>query len=445
MRLFSMLLLLLLNTSLFGSDPLLYVIEIKGEINASSFKKLTKGIAEAKELDAKGIIIQLNTYGGAVDAADSMRSALLDLKIPTAVFIDNQAVSAGALISIACDSIYMKKGGTIGAATVVNQTGTPMPDKYQSFMRAMMRSTAEVKGRNPSIAEAMVDPTIYIEGVIDSTKVLSLTAEEAINLDYCEGVASSLDEVAEMFLQSPGFSIQKQHLTLLDRILLFFLSPVIQGLLLMVIMGGIYFELQSPGIGFPSAAAIVAAVLYFSPLYLEGMAENWEIIVFVLGVLLLFAEIFVIPGFGIAGIGGILLMITGLTFAMIDNQLFYYDGNFDFRVVVKPISIVLLTAFLSFVGSIFLAGRLLGNNSLPRISLNTVLKESDGFVSADSAIRKLVGKTATVCTAMRPSGKIEVEGVWYEATMSLGQAERGDHVVIVKFEGGRFYCEHLPQ
>lgn len=445
MRALSLILVLFINIFALAQKPVAYIIEVKEEINASSFKRISKGLKEANELDAKYLIIHLNTYGGAVDAADSIRTTLLNTSIPTAVFIDNQAASAGALISIACDSIYMRQGGSIGAATVVNQTGEAMPDKYQSFMRAMMRATAEVNGRDPRIAEAMVDPSVYIEGIIDSTKVLSFTHEEAIANGFCEGVASSVEEAIAQFIPSGDYVIHKQKLTIMDKILLFFLTPFIQGLLLMVIIGGIYFELQTPGLGFPSIAAITAAVFYFSPLYLDGLAQNWEIVVFVLGVLLILAEIFVIPGFGIAGVSGIILMITGLSFAMIDNSLFYYEGNFDFIVIIKPVSIVMLSAFLSLVGSIYLAGKFLNSSFLPGLSLKTVLKESEGYGISDLSLPTLVGKTAVACTSMMPSGKIEINGKWYEASLENGLAVKGDNLIVTRSEGGRLYCERLAQ
>lgn len=445
MRIISLFVLLFINLFVFAQKPITYVIEVKEEINASSFKRISKGLKEAKELDAKYIIIHLNTYGGTVEAADSIRTALLNNSIPTAVFIDNQAASAGALISIACDSIYMREGASIGAATVVNQSGEPMPDKYQSFMRAMMRSTAQANGRDPRIAEAMVDPSVYIEGVIDSAKVLSFTPEEAISNGYCEGVASSLEEAVALFIPTVETEIKKQKLTIIDRILLFFLTPAIQGLLLMVIVGGIYFELQTPGLGFPSVAALLAAILYFSPLYLDGLAQNWEIIVFVLGVLLILAEIFVIPGFGIAGVSGIILMITGLSFAMIDNTLFYYEGNFDFIVIIKPVSIVLLSTFISIIGSIYLAGKFLNSSFMPGISLKTVLKESEGYGISNTLLPQLIGKTAVARTDMMPSGKIEIDGKWYEASLVNGLAVKGDIVVVTRSQGGRLYCERLDQ
>jgi len=372
-------------------------------------------------------------------------AALLSSLVTVIAFINNQAASAGALISIACDSIYMRKGGSIGAATVVNQTGEVMPDKYQSFMRAMMRATAEVNGRDPKIAEAMVDPSIYIEGIIDSNKVLSFTPEEAMLNGYCEGIAANTQEVAKIIAGSDDFILNVQKLSFMDKILLFFLTPVVQGLLLMLIIGGIYFELQSPGIGFPSAAAVFAAVLYFSPLYLEGLAENWEIIIFVLGILLVLTEIFVIPGFGVAGVSGIVLIVTGLAFAMIDNKLFYFEGKFDFIVLIKPVSIVMLSTFLSLISSIYLAGKFFKTSRLPGVSLPTELKDSEGFVGVEIHYHHLVGKTAVVKTDMRPSGKIDIDGSWYEATMDMGMANKGDSVIVTRFEAGRLYCERLTQ
>ena len=413
-----------------------YVIEIKKGIDKGSFRILKKGLTEAEEQKADYVIIHLNTYGGAVDAADSIRTALLNFPITTISFIDNQAVSAGALISIACDSIYMKKGGTFGAATVVNQNGEVMPDKYQSFMRAMMRSTAEVNGRDPSIAESMVT---------DSLKVLSFTFEEAFENGYCEGSANSLEEVASIVTGTDDNSIVIQRISLLDRIISLFLSPVLQGLLLMFIIGGIYFELQSPGIGFPSAIAILSAILYFSPLYLEGLAENWEIIVFVLGIILILAELFVIPGFGIAGISGIILSVTGLIFAMVNNDLLYFEGEINYIIIIKPLAMVLLSFFVSISASIFLAGKYLSGNRFNYLALKTELNKEDGFSLKDQKSEDLVGKTGVAQTPLMPAGKIEIEGKWYDASMEMGSAAKGDMLIITRISAGRLYCEHPPR
>jgi len=270
-----------------------YKVKIMDNIMPAAWRHVQRGFSEATEKNADIILIHLNTYGGMVNMADSIRTKILNSPIPVWVFIDNQAASAGALISIACDSIYMRKGASIGAATVVDQEGKVVPDKFQSFMRSTMRATAEAKGkkkivengdtievwrRNPIIAEAMVDPSIYIKGVIDSGKVLTFTTEEAIMNGYCEGKA---ENIQELFVQAgiSDYEMYEFKPTLLDLIIGFLTNPIVSGLLIMLIVGGIYFELQTPGIGFPLAAAATAAVLYFATLYLEGLAENYELLI----------------------------------------------------------------------------------------------------------------------------------------------------------------------
>ena len=427
---------LLLSIGLCAQEKKFYVIELNEEISASSVRRLSKGFEESIKSEADWVIIHMNTYGGAVDAADSMRTVIMYHPIPVVVFIDNQAASAGALISIACDSIYMRKGATIGAASVVNQSGELMPDKYQAFMRSMMRATAESSGRDPQIAESMVG----IDG-----KVLSFTMEEAIENGYCEGEASSIDDVAKIIAAEESYIVETQTLTALDRIILFMMSPFIQGLLLMLIIGGIYFEFQSPGLGLPSAVAITAAILYFSPLYLEGIAQYWEIILFIIGVILLLVEVLVLPGFGVAGILGVVAIIAGLSFGMIDNDFFYYNGNINFGMLLRPLALISISTFMGLSLSVYFAGKLLNHEVLPAVSLATKLSDKDGFVGVEINYSELVGRIAIVQTAMRPSGKIEIDDKWYEATMEIGLANKGDKVIVTRFEGGRLYCENLPQ
>ncbi|MFM8917985.1 MAG: hypothetical protein ACKOGP_09620, partial [Bacteroidota bacterium] len=163
-----------------GTPPKAYVIDVREEISPGMARKLGKALDEAQAQKVDLVILNMNTYGGLLDAADTMRTRLMNFPIPVVAFINNNAASAGALIAISCNRIYMTGGSSIGAATVVDESGEPLPDKYQSYMRSIMRSTAEKRGRNPIIAEAMVDPRTYIPGVNDSGKVLTFTTSEAI-------------------------------------------------------------------------------------------------------------------------------------------------------------------------------------------------------------------------------------------------------------------------
>ena len=212
-----------------------YVFDIDQEIAPPVVRRMNNALEEADNINADLIVIRMNTYGGLVVAADTIRTRILKEKTPIIVFIDNNAASAGALISIACDSIYMVPGANIGAATVVNQTAEAMPDKYQSYMRSTMRSTAEVSGRNPQIAEAMVDQDIYIENVSDSGKVLTFTTSEAIANGFCEAEVGSIDELVQRY----GFTnyvIIEQELKTTDHIIDWLISPYIHGILIMIIM-----------------------------------------------------------------------------------------------------------------------------------------------------------------------------------------------------------------
>ena len=170
--------------TLASGQTTVFQFDIKDEISPGVARHVQKALLTAREQQADLILIRMNTYGGLLDAADSIRTALLNTKKPVIVFIDNNAASAGALIAIACNKIYMRKGSSIGAATVVTQNAEALPDKYQSYMRSMMRSTAEARGRDPRIAEAMVDARIAIPGVNDSGKVLTLTSTKTLRLGY---------------------------------------------------------------------------------------------------------------------------------------------------------------------------------------------------------------------------------------------------------------------
>ena len=434
-------------------EILVFKYDMKEQIAPAIWRITQKSFEEAANMGADIIIIHMNTYGGLLDAADSIRTMILNSPIPVYVFIDNNAASAGALIAIACDSIYMRPGGSIGAATVVDQTGQPVPDKYQSFMRSTMRATAEAHGkdtiikgndtiirwhRDPKIAEAMVDPTIFIEGIIDTGKVLSFTTEEAIQHGFCEGQANNIKELLEM-AGIEDYEIKEYKLSATDRIIGFLLNPIISGLLIMIIVGGIYFELQSPGIGFPLAAAVTAAILYFAPLYLEGLAENWELVIFIIGLILIALEIFAIPGFGVAGVSGILLVITGLTLAMVDNIVFDFDFSVAFAEIIRAFFIVITSMFLAFLLSLYIGKKLFTAEAFGNLALRRDLKTDEGCIGVESKPRELVGKTGIADSVLRPSGKVIIDDEIYDAKSEFGFINKGEKVKVIRYETGQIY------
>ena len=417
-----------------------YFFEIDDNIAKPALRKTEKAVAAAAEINADILFLRLNTFGGELDAADKIRTLLLEAPMTTIVLIDNNAASAGALISIACDSIYMAAGASIGAASVVNGEGEIMPDKYQSYMRSLMRTTAEKQGRSPSIAEAMVDPDIVVKDVSAAGKVLTLTTNEAIANGFCEGEANSMEEA----LSAAGvdnYSVEKQELSIIDKIIAFLINPFVSGILIMIIVGGIYFELQTPGIGFALAAAVTSALLYFAPHYLEGLAAHWEIIIFVVGLVLLALEIFVIPGFGVAGISGIILIIGSLVLSMIFNIGFDF-GYAPAGAVGYSMLWVFSALIIGFFLSIWLGKKILTTQTrFGTLAFTKTLDKEAGYVSQDMHIAEKVGKTGTAATILRPSGKVLIDGEIFDAVAAFGIIEKDSPIKAVRFENAQLVVE----
>ena len=450
---------LLLQVNIYGNNQakeLYFSIDLKKNVGSTTWIYIQKGFEEARKANANIIIIEMNTYGGEVSFADSIRTKILNSDIPVIVFIDNNAASAGALISIACDKIYMSQAATIGAASVVDQTGQKLPDKYQSYMRATMRATAEAHGkdtvvtgndtvvkwkRDPLIAEAMVDERTVVPNVADSGKILTLTTQEALKYGYCDGTAENIREIIKKESGNQPYELVKFKPTTWDNIKGFLMSPILQGILIMLIIGGIYFELQSPGIGFALGVAITAAVLYFAPLYIDGLAANWEIILFIIGLILIAFEIFVIPGFGISGISGIALVVTGLILSLLNNV------NFDFEPVHpgdtgRAILTVIGGLTLGFGLILYLSSKIGSKGLFRKLALETTLENKEGYVGVSLEADNLVGKTGVASTVLRPSGKVKVDGKVYDAVSVNGEfIEKGIQVIIVRYETGQVYVE----
>lgn len=440
-----------------GRECKVYTFPINGDIMPAQQRLVSKCLTEAREQETDLVVIRMNTYGGLVNVADSIRTMILNYPTPVWVYIDNQAASAGALIALAADRIYMHPGGSIGAASVVDQNGQPMPDKFQSFMRATMRATAESHGqvieriengdtirrwwRDPQTAEAMVGRT-----VADSTtvNVLTFTASEAVKNHFSEGTASSLEEtLAQGGVET--YTLTEYRPTTLDRLLAWLMNPVVQGIFVMMIVGGIYFELQSPGIGFALVVAILGAVLYFAPLYLEGVAQNWELILFIIGLVLLAVEIFVLPGFGIAGVAGIVVVVLGLSFAAIDNDLLRHlpTGEITVGWILQPILVVIIATTAALIGGLLLSKRFLTGTTLlqRKVVLTAEMAPEQGYVSHPQVASELIGKTAEVAAVLRPSGRVIIDGIYYDAIAEEGQfIPRGKQVIITRLEGGIVYC-----
>jgi membrane-bound serine protease (ClpP class) len=411
-----------------------YTFTIDDNIDPRMNRKVKLALEDAAAQGADVILIEMDTYGGAVNDADDIRTMIMENKTPIHVWINKDAASAGALISIACDSIYMAPGASIGAATVVmGGGGDAAPDKYQSYMRSMMRSTAEAKGRDPKIAEAMVDQNLEIEGISEKGSVITFSVSEAIANGFCEGQADSLVEVIEEKLGIDDYELILYETSTVENIIAFFLNPAVSGFLILIIFAGIYFEIQTPGVGFPLAASLTAIILYFIPYYLTGLAQNWEIAVFIAGVILLLVEIFLIPGFGVFGILGIAGILTGLTLGMIPND------AFDFTFVPSgdlfaALLTVILAAFAGMALIFFLAPKINSWKAFSSIALAGTQRRDEGYTSSFYE-ESLLGKEGVTHTRLMPSGKVLIDDEVYDAYSRGEFIDKGEPVKVISTDG----------
>ncbi len=418
------------------------VLDIDEDIDASAWRHTRSAIdmalATNPRLDL--FVVRLNTYGGAVDMADSIRTALLRLPIPTVAFIDHNAASAGALIALACDSAYMAPGASLGAASVVNAQGEIMPQKYQSYWTTVMRSTAASHGKyvaeGDSVARWRRDPDVAAD-MVNPEKAVSFTVDEAIAAGMVDGSAASVEDIL-VVLGMPDASIEMYEPSFTDVLMGFFASAAVRAVLIMLILGGLYMEMHTAGLGFAGAVASVATVLYFMPMVVTGTLAPWVVLLFILGVVLLALEIFVIPGFGIAGIAGILAIVASLLGAMIHPD--SIEG-LSLSSVVKPVGTLLTGIGLAVAAVLVLTSKYGPKKFRNAAVLTTELSSRQGFVGVDMAPESIVGKNGVAVTELRPVGKVEISGTVYDAVSTGMFIKRGTPVTVIRYEAAQIYVE----
>ncbi|MFZ4862944.1 NfeD family protein [Sphingobacterium sp. Mn56C] len=418
----------------------IYQTSLKDEVGANAWRVIKKSYQEAQQQKADYFLMDMNTFGGAVNFADSIRSLLLDADMKTIVFVNNNAASAGTLIALAADYIFMHHGSSLGAASVVNEKGEVLPEKYQSYMRGLMRATAQAKGRDPKIAEAFVDPRVVLPDHKEEGQVLTFTATEAVNAGIARAVVKSTAEIYQS-LGIQDAQVQQYQWTWVDYLVGFLTLPLVSGILIMGIIGGIYFELQTPGVGFALVVALISASLFFAPLYIQGLADNWEIALFAIGVILMALEVFVIPGFGIVGILGLVFMLCGLAFSMMANDFL------DFKIskpgmLINSFMVVIAAMVLTIILMVIFGRNILRSATFKRLVLQDEQRAETGYVS--SVLKAdLLHKQGIAKTVLRPSGKIEVDGVWYDAVALDGFIDAGEIIVVEKHENYNLFVRKI--
>ncbi|MBK7497611.1 MAG: nodulation protein NfeD [Ignavibacteriales bacterium] len=422
------LIVILFALTTFAQQKTVYVAYIDTEIGLGLAPYISRVISEAEQNNADAIIFKINTFGGRVDAATQIKDAILSSKVLTIAFINNRAISAGALIALSCNKIVMVPGSSIGAATVVDETGQKVGEKYQSYMRSEMRSTAEKNGRRTDIAEGMVDERVVVEGLSDSTTLITLTSEEAHKYLIADTVLTSFNELLSAFdlKNAEEVSITSNWA---EDVVKFLNNPIISSILIMIGFFGLMAEIKTPGWGVAGTTGLIALTLFFGSSYILQLASILEILLFVVGLVLLLAEIFVIPGFGIAGISGIILIFASIFLSLLGSEPFI-----DMHAI--SIAIIQLSGSMLFalVGMFFLVKYLPKSTAFNKLVLSESEKAEHGFVSYPSE-KDLVGKLGIAFTTLRPGGTAVIDDRRIDVVADSEYIDKDVKIKVLRVEG----------
>jgi len=406
-----------------------YRIPIHGVIELGLAPFVERSIQEAAQAGASVVIMDLDTPGGRVDAAERIADAVSDSEVPVYAFVNRAAISAGALISLAADGIYMRPGSRIGAATPVDGTGETAPEKVVSVMRSTMRSLAEARGLDPSIAEAMVDPDIEVEGVVEAGRLLTLTPSEAEEVGYAIRVEHW--DALMAALGTEGNEVREQTLNWAERTVRFLTHPVVAPFLLSLGFLGLLVEIKSPGIGLAGGAGVLSLALFFGSHLIIGLAGMEGLMLFGLGVALVLVEALILPGLGVFGILGGIAILAGLYMSLLGGIPTTEDYTRAGMVLTMTIGLVVASSW-------FLMRRLPANRRLTRLGI-FLGEETGRDTGYTSSVRRdeLMGKEGTAITDLRPSGTGLFDDERVDVVSEQEWIEAGSPIRIVASEGYR--------
>ncbi|MCW5644175.1 MAG: hypothetical protein KIT63_18900 [Rhodoferax sp.] len=422
--------------------PIVYVAPIEGTIDLGLAPFVQRVIDEATAAGAAAVVLDINTFGGRVDAAVQIRDSLLRSKVRTIAFINKRAISAGALISLAAHDIIIASGGTIGAATPVQIGGAgkaalPVEEKTVSYVRKEFRATAEARKRPLQIAEAMVDADVAIRGLIDKGKLLTLTTDEALKYKVADHRAETLEEALEK-AGLAGTEVRRLQVNWAEELVRMLTHPVVSSILITVAMLGIIIELRTPGFGVPGALGLTSLGMILWGHWLVQLAGWEEVLLAAAGLVLLALEIFVIPGFGIAGALGILGILAGLVLAMVGQ------GNTT-ELVMLVAARVMFSLLAALLASLLFLRFMTHSRFGRRLILDTGLGAAQGYASAPETDQRLLGRHGVTATPLHPAGIALIDGTRVDVVSNGSLIEAGQPVVVDKVDGNRVVVVPAPQ
>lgn len=429
---------------LFAAPPLpaqapsgaVFRVPVDGVIELGLAPFVERVLREAAAAGAAAVVLDIETPGGRVDAAERIVDAVQASKVPVYAFVNSRAFSAGALIAMSAREIYLVPGGVIGAATPVDGAGTKAPEKYVSAMRSEMRALAEARGRDPRIAEAMVDEDIAIEGVVEKGKLLTLTTGEAVKIGFGRTVADWDALLAELQLQDAP--VVETRTNWAERAVRFFTNPIVAPLLLSLGFLGIVIELKAPGLGLPGAVGAVALALFFGSHFILGLAGIEELMLIGIGLVLIAVELFLLPGFGVAGVLGGLSLGAGFYLSFVTDMATGAD-------YLSALGVFSLSVLVVIIGAWALLRHLPRSRrfSASGILLDESTSREAGYISS-ALPAQLVGSTGVAVTDLRPAGAARFGEERIDVVADANWISAGTTVRIVRSEGYRHVVEPVP-
>ena len=426
-----------------------YRIPIEGTIDLGLPPFINRMLQEAKSMDAEVVVFDINTFGGRVDAATQIKDAILGADIKTVAFVNRRAISAGALITLSCEQVYMAGGGLIGAATAVDMSGKKGSEKVISFMREEMASTAEKRGRSKDIARGMVDEELAFTHLVingDSVlvddiegqkegKLISLTTDQAIKYGIADGSAETIDALLDSLGYSTAELIETSE-NWSEKIVRFLTDPVVASLLTTFGFLGILFELQSPGWGIPGFVGLACLILSLSVSYIAELATMSDMLFVFAGLGLILLEMLVIPGFGIVGLGGIGFMLYGLYLLLLP------DVPVGEEIMEQAMDGFIIGLIGAAIGLVLLIRLMMKTKFWDQLTSPDIQKKEDGY-SNTQGWETLDGLTGVADTDLHPSGWVKIGEQRVFVVSEGGFIDQGKEITVLSVDGNRVLVREL--
>jgi len=423
-----------------ANRPVVLLVPVDGTIDLGLAPYVQRVLKQAQDTGAAAVVLEINTFGGRLDAATQIRDHLLGTPVRTIAFVNRRAISAGALIGLAAGTIAMAGGSTIGAATPVQagqpgDAAAPVGEKTVSYVRKEFAATAESRKRPIAVAEAMVDPDVAIPGVIEKGKLLTLSTDEALRLKLADFRADSLEQLLQQ-AGLGGAEVRRIESNWAENIVRFLTHPVVSSLLITMAMLGIVVELRTPGFGLAGLVGVGSLGLFFWGHFLVQLAGWEELLLVAVGVVLLALELLVIPGFGIAGVAGLVALAAGFILAT--------TGAGATAAALMLAATRVVFALIAAIVLGLLSLRFLGRLPVGRkLVLETGLDAQHGYQSAPDADRRWLGRRGVAMALLHPAGYALIDGQRVDVVSEGEPVDAGAAVEVVRVDGNRIVVRRV--